>query len=90
MNINVSVNSKKPTSNAERSAIKEIIGKPVAGDEKTQLFDKLPMMQPKKMGNLARLVNQVITLELNEIGDVKELSDGTKYEATKQGWKISD
>jgi len=49
-----------------------------------------PKLEHKKMGDLARAAKQPVTVELNEEGEIKEMSDGTKYRVTSQGWKKID
>ena len=58
----------------------------VAGDEKTALFEHFNL-QREEMSKLANAVEQPVTVEINDIGDTKTMSDGTKYHLTKQGWR---
>lgn len=59
---------------------------PVAMDDRRALFNDALKMEQKKMGDLARAAKQPITVELNEEGEIKEMSDGTKYRVTSRGW----
>jgi len=38
----------------------------------------------KKIANAAK---QPVSIELNDLGEVKTMQDGTKYEVTPNGWK---
>ena len=60
-----------------------------AQDENMTLIDNFHPEQ-SQMKEIANAAQQVATVELNEEGDIKEMSDGTKYRATKRGWiKVS-
>jgi hypothetical protein len=58
---------------------------PIAHDEKTFLFDGLKIDQ-KKMKEIANKAGQPLTAEINGDGDIKTMSDGTKYQCTNKGW----
>lgn len=63
----------------------------VAQDDRQVLFNDIIRISQKKVIKLANAAEQPVTLELNELDDVKELSDGTKYRVTNKGWvKIID
>jgi len=56
-------------------------------DEKTALLEKMKTsFTRKQMGDIARAANQPVTLELNKIGDRKEVG-GVVYELNEIGWR---
>ena len=59
----------------------------VAKDEKTLLVNGAAAIKVSDMSELARKARQPVTVELNGIGEIKELSDGTRYEVTHKGWR---
>lgn len=64
---------------------------PVVQDNRQVLFNDTTRISQKEMAELANAAKQPVTVELNELDEVKELSDGTKYRVTNRGWiKIID
>jgi hypothetical protein len=57
-----------------------------ASDKRTFLLNDTAF-NSKSCGDLATLMNQVAELELNNIGDTKKLSDGSKYKLSENGWR---
>lgn len=58
-----------------------------AMDEKTALLGKMDRaFTQKQMGDIARAAKQTATLELNKVGDRKEVG-GVVYELDEKGWK---
>ena len=98
----MSINFKDDMGPEARSMIKKMFDVKVI-DEKTALFDKtVPMINRQQMGDIARAAKQMVTLEVNEIGDRKEvvgflriqyrLGDrrevgGIVYELDETGWR---
>lgn len=83
----MSLNFEKPLSGEDQAFLRKIVGERlVATDEKTALFQR-GVIDQKKMKAIANQTNQVVSVELNEEGDIKTLSDGSQYLATKTGWK---
>ena len=65
--------------------------RPIAQDDRQALFNDIPRISQKEMAKLANTAKQPVTVTLNKLDDVKELSDGTKYRVTNKGWvKIID
>jgi hypothetical protein len=58
----------------------------VAMDEKTALVNRNEFQQ-KLMKEIANTAEQPATLELNGEGDIKTMSDGTRYRVTPDGWR---
>lgn len=83
----MSIQTPEPMNEEARSMLKEMFGDAVAEDKKTILFHDMKGMNNRNMGDVARAAGQVVTAELNEIGDVKELSDGSQYKLETNGWK---
>jgi hypothetical protein len=57
-----------------------------AMDEKQVLFNPMKAINARAMSDIARTVKQPVTLELNEIGDRKEIG-GIVYELDEKGWR---
>jgi hypothetical protein len=74
--------------NEQASAFIKKLFEPTAMDEQqvllNDLTDKVDQANMKELANLAK---QPVTLEINELGEIKEMSDGTKYRLTLQGWR---
>jgi len=58
----------------------------VAGDAKTALLNNT-VIQREQMSKLAYELEQVVTIEINDIGDIKTMTDGTQYKLSPTGWK---
>lgn len=83
----MSINFQDPTSAEVQRMIGEAFGKAVATDSKTFLFDALPdPMERSKMAAIAREAAQPMSTELNAIGDIKTMEDGTQWRLTPAGW----
>lgn len=64
---------------------------PIAQDDRQALFDDIPRISQKEMAKLANAAKQPVTVTLNSLDEIKEMSDGTKYRVTNKGWiKIID
>ncbi len=57
----------------------------ITSDERQALLDTT-VIQQTQMRELARKMHQVVVVEVDELGEIKTMSDGTKYQATKEGW----
>lgn len=55
-------------------------------DKRTALFEKGDFLDQKKFKEIANMTNQPVTVQLNEIGDRKEVG-GVVYELDEKGWK---
>jgi len=82
----MSINFQNDMGPEAQSMIKEMF--PVeAIDQKTALLGKMEKaFNQRQMGDIARAAKQVATVELNEIGDRKEVGD-VVYELDAKGWK---
>lgn len=80
----MSMSFKNALSDEQCQAMEELFNVK-AHDGKEFLLDD-SVFDSKKGGDVARMTGQIAELELNNKGDVKELSDGSKYEATEKGW----
>lgn len=83
----MSINTEQPMNAATAARLREMFGEPVAADPKTMLFDKLKALDQREMSDVARIAGQPVTVEVNGPGEVKTMSDGSKYQVTSQGWK---
>jgi len=83
----MSMNFNKPLTEDNQSFLREFMGEDlVALDQSKALFDTRPINQ-QAVKHIANELNQVVTVELNEPGEIKTMSDGTRYEVTPDGWK---
>jgi len=57
----------------------------VAMDEKTALVNNLEFTQ-QSMKDIANMAGQPATLEMHGEGEIKTMSDGTRYRVTRDGW----
>lgn len=88
----MSMNFQDPVNNEALAKIKEVFGdKVVAHDSKTFLLEKVDALNQQLMKGIANAAKQPATVELNTEGDIKTMSDGTRYRVTPTGWqKIED
>lgn len=83
----MSINFKEDLSDSQQAMIQKLFGREVeAMDKRIVLLNTREVLR-SDMSEVARETNQVVELELNEEGDIKTLSDGSKYRVTKEGWK---
>ena len=68
---------------------KKFIGHIAVADQQNILLEKLneKIIHQKDMSEIARKANQPATLKMYDQDDVVEMTDGTKYQVTKSGWK---
>ena len=82
----MSINFDDPMNDEAREFMHKLMGNPVAEDDRTALFDKLGQLEQAEMKRLANAAKQPVQVELNSIGDIKEVG-GVKYRCDKDGWK---
>lgn len=86
----MSIQFDKPISDEQQDFVRKMFGDRVAAmDSKTVLLGKTQFLQ-SEMKKLANETRQVVTLEVNGEGDIKTLSDGSRYKVTERGWKRID
>lgn len=83
----MSINFEQPVNDAVMEKLKDLFGEPAVNDRKTLLFDRIGTIQQAQMKEVANLAKQPMTVEVHGQGDIKTMSDGTRYEVTPQGWK---
>ena len=82
----MSMNFEKPLTEDQQSFIKDAFGDQLkALDDQVGLLESKAFNQ-KQMKNIANEIGQVLTVELNSIGDRKEVG-GIIYELDERGWK---
>lgn len=81
----MSVNYKNPIDDETNAEMKRIFGEPLVSDELTALYDEMGTLNRKEMGALAKMAGQPVTVELNSVGDTKEIN-GHPWELTEAGW----
>jgi len=83
----MSINFNDPMNDEAKQMMKDTFGDQIAYmDSKTALIDRMEIMQ-SEMSKLANVAEQVVTVELNEPGEIKTMADGTQYRVTPQGWR---
>ena len=84
----MSIHFEKPMNQEALQAIQKLFGDQIAAiDNRNVLLDNFNQIHQKEMSSIARKAKQPLTLNLNGIGDVVEMSDETKYQVTKNGWR---
>lgn len=83
----MSMNFDQPVNDEALAKIKELFGEPIASDRKTILFDHLIRLRQQDMKIVATLAQQPARIELHGEGEIKTMSDGTRYQVTSQGWR---
>lgn len=83
----MSMNFTQPVNDEAFTKIKELFGEPAASDRKTLLFDEMNEIRQKDMKEVANLAKQPVTIEIHGEGEIKTLSDGTRYQVTPRGWR---
>jgi hypothetical protein len=82
----MSINFREDMGPEAQSMIKELFDVK-AIDQRTALLGQMEKaFNQRQMGNIARAAKQPATLELNEIGDRKEVG-GVVYELDEKGWR---
>jgi len=77
----------KPISKQHQKFIKELFGDGlVVMDERKALLHS-KTIDPHKMKMVANEVGQPVDVEINDLGEIKTLSDGSMYEVTSKGWE---
>lgn len=83
----MSIHFNDQLSSAALNKLYEELGQPKAQDGKTFLFDALPdPIERSRMAAIAREAAQPMSTELNSIGDIQTLEDGTQWRLTPNGW----
>lgn len=83
----MSMNFDNPIDAEQQAFIKEMFGKDVAAmDDKTVLVNRRQFLQTE-MKAVANKTGQPVSLEINDEGEIKTLSDGSRYRVTKDGWE---
>ena len=84
----MSIQFEKPMNEETVEAIKKAFGEKIAViDGKNVLLEKLTAVYQGKMSAIAKKAKQPATLNIHAEGDIVEMSDGTKYQASPRGWK---
>lgn len=83
----MSMNFEKSLTDLDKSFIKKLMGNDIAAiDDQVVLFNS-NIIEQSKMKKIAIQTNQPVCVEINELDEIKKLSDGTEYKVTKDGWK---
>ena len=82
----MSINFEHPINEEALNLIQETFGTPIAQDERTVLLDRVGVIKQQQMKAIANAAKQPATIEVHSKGDIKTLSDGTRYQVTSRGW----
>ena len=83
----MSMNFKDPIDGETQSMIKEMFGEHIVDmDDKTTLFNRGMDMLQSDFKKIANKSKQVVEVEINDVGDVKKMSDGSEYKCSIDGW----
>ena len=82
----MSINFQQPPTPESIEMMERMFGKPAAKSDRNFLYDKLEAIDRKQMSDLARTAGQPVDVEIHGEGEIKTMSDGTKYRVTPTGW----
>lgn len=80
----------QPVNDEAFKKIVETFGEPVAHDRQTFLFDRMGAIKQRLMTEIANAAKQPAAVELHGEGEIKTMSDGTRYRVTPTGWQKID
>ena len=84
----MSLSFDNPMNDATSEMISKFFGPDVAAsDRKNVLVNDMQKINGAFMKEIANSASQPVTVTANEVGEIKKMSDGTKYEVTSSGWK---
>ena len=83
----MSMNFDRPLTDEQQQVFREFMGDRVEAMDKSTALLNTRNFVGSEMSDLARKLNQVVTLEMNEPGEIKTLSDGSRYQVTPEGWR---
>jgi len=87
----MSMNFNDPMNPETAALIKEMYGEKIAAmDGKTVLLKQLNEIKQSDMKEITNTANQPLSVEINGLGEIKTMSDGTKYRVTARGWQRVD
>lgn len=87
----MSMNFQDPVNDATLKKIAEEFGdKVVTHDRKTFLLNDVGAIHQRLMKQIANEAKQPVAVEMHDQGDIKVMSDGTRYRVTPQGWQKID
>jgi len=70
----------------EMEAVIDLVGEAGYFDERRILFDSIHTKESPQLRQLALRLQQTIDIEVNKMGDVRTLTDGTLYRLYLDGW----
>ena len=82
----MSINFQQPPSAESIAMMERMFGKPEVKSDREFLYSKLNKIEQAQMSELARTAKQPVTVELHNDGEIKTMSDGTKYRVSASGW----
>ena len=81
----MSMNFREPISDEAIERMKAMFD--VAHNDKKTFLLRDSSINQKQCSDIAKMTGQISQLELNQRGDIKELSDGRKFMLKAEGWK---
>lgn len=83
----MSINFDNEANPETRELIEKLFGRPVADDRRHFLIDQMRVIDQRLMKQVANTAKQPAKVELHEVGEIKTLDDGSRYEVTPNGWR---
>lgn len=84
----MSMSFDEPVNNAALKRIFELFGEPVSlGNRRKLLFNNMNEVNQKDMKEIANLAGQPVMVGVHSLGEIVEMSDGTRYQVTEKGWR---
>ena len=84
----MSIQFKRPMDKETTEALEKFLGENIAVmDDKNVLVENLSEAHQKEMSNIVKTTRQPAAINIHDEDDIVEMSDGTKYQVTKKGWK---
>ena len=82
----MSMNFDDPMQPETKQRIKKLFGDGLTAiDDHTALFENTQLVRDELKAAL-QAEKQPVSVEIHEDGDIKTMSDGTRYQVTKRGW----
>lgn len=83
----MSINFQNPPNPEAYARMLKAFGEPAAKSDREFLFDRIQTIEQREMRELTNVAKQPVTVELHDVGEIKTMSDGSRYEVTAGGWR---
>lgn len=83
----MSMNFRDPIDGETKTMIREMFGDSLVDiDDRTALFNKGKVLLQSEFKKITNKAKQPVEVELNDIDDIKAMSDGSEYKCSIDGW----